>query len=270
MTQQPWSNNQLKRLSRSIRDGTAEPNGVPSYAEVMLWYNDVAVDVLTRIREMDWSPLLGARPIELGSRAKTLDTLRQKLVRDQNTPLPSVQDVAGIRFEAEMSLDEQDAVAGAVAGMFNHGTDVIRDLRLEPHSGYRAVHVWLRLPVRVEVQIRTHMQGEWANTYEAAADVIGRDIRYGQMPTRGTERDVVEALRNISVATIADAERERNGLERELLRLRELGIGGVPIFDRQVEDRLRSQRADRLTSDQQIRDQLRRIHDQFRTMQRRA
>lgn len=123
------------------------------YDDVMLWYNDVAAEVQRFVEALDWQPLLGERTFEVTSRSKTLDTLRQKLRRDRSTPLPSVQDVAGVRFEAEMSLDEQDAIAQAIAGMYGQQPSSLKDLRSNPHSGYRAVHVWLRLPVRVEVQV---------------------------------------------------------------------------------------------------------------------
>ena len=200
----PLVNNQLKNLSRHIRDGTVPPDSLPSYSDVMLWYNDVAAECQQDISNLDWTPLLPGRAIEVTSRSKTIDTLRQKLRRDPNTPLPFVQDVAGVRFEGEMSLDEQDAVAGAIAGLYEHDADCVKDLRLTPHSGYRAVHVWLRLPVRVEVQVRTHMQSAWANAYEAAADALGREIRYGQLPTDELAREVVEGLQNISIEGIGD------------------------------------------------------------------
>jgi len=262
----PWTTGRLKRLSRHIRDGTSAPTDVPDYREVMVWYNDIAAQVQRDITRLDWVPLLNGRPIEVTSRAKTIDTLRQKLLRDRSTPLPSVQDVAGVRFEAEMSLDEQDAVAQAIAGFYAQPNGCIKDLRQEPHSGYRAVHVWLRLPVRVEVQVRTHLQGAWANAYEAAADTIGREIRYGVLPKDPAERQIVEGLQEVSVVHIAEAERARNTLALDLLRLEELTRTG---FRREV----RRQRAmvdrawDNLLKDEsEVKRQLALIHDQFRAI----
>lgn len=207
----PWTTNELKRLGRHIRDETPPADNHPTYAEVMVWYNDVAADVQKRITSLNWPPLLLDRPWEVTSRAKTIDTLRDKLRRDRSTPLPSVQDFAGVRFEAEMSLDEQDAVVTAICGMFDHDEDsCVKDLRADPHSGYRAVHIWLRLPVRVEVQVRTHLQGEWANTYEYAADLMGREIRYNYLPDDPVERNVVKGLHDLSTQRIARIEEDRN------------------------------------------------------------
>lgn len=233
----------------------------------MLWYNELAADVQQRIAGLDWSPLLGTAPIEITSRPKTLDTLTQKLLRDPATPLPSVQDVAGVRFEAEMSLDQQDAVASAIAGMFDQHSDAVKDLRPRPHSGYRAVHVWLRLPARVEVQVRTHLQGAWANAYEAAADVIGRDIRYGFVPDSVPERDVVITLQSLSV-TIAQFESTRNAKQRRLLELREQEIADAPLYRRQVEVRLEEEWTAQREAELEFLAQLREVSDQFRSIRR--
>lgn len=103
-----WSKSQLRRLGDSIRDGETAPGNCPSYVEVITWYDDLAVTVQDAIRGLDWASLLVGRPAPVfSSRAKTIDTLRDKLRRDRATPLGNVQDVAGVRFECEMTLEEQ-------------------------------------------------------------------------------------------------------------------------------------------------------------------
>ncbi|MFD4111635.1 hypothetical protein ACFWWU_36590 [Streptomyces sp. NPDC058650] len=222
----PWSGAQLKKLGRHIRDGSDAPPTLPAYSDVMMWYNDVAAEVQNAITNIEWWPLLEERSFEVTSRPKTIDTLRQKLARDHSTPLPSIQDIAGVRFEAEMCLDEQDAVAVAIAGLFGHDEGAIKDLRNDAHSGYRAVHVWLRLPARVEVQIRTHLQGTWANMYESAADHYGRDIRYEWLPEDAEERRMVVALREMSTSRIAQMESDRNESKQLHMMADENGIAG--------------------------------------------
>jgi ppGpp synthetase/RelA/SpoT-type nucleotidyltranferase len=190
------------------------PDGLPGYSEVMLWYTDMAAVVQQKIASQDWAEILPGRSIEVTSRPKTIDTLRQKLVRDHNTPLPNIQDVAGVRFEAEMSLDEQDLVVSKIVDLFDHDPATsIHDLRENPHSGYRAVHIWLRfdgsveqLHGPVEVQVRTHLQGQWANMYESAADLLGRGIRYEEMPEDPAIARSVEALKSISIDQIVELE----------------------------------------------------------------
>lgn len=207
----PWPRKRLQRLGEAVRDDLNEPVGGPSYDEVLLWNNDIAVAVGKRIREVSWTRVLGGRKPEVTSRAKTIDTLRQKLKRDRTTPLQNVQDVAGVRFEAEMSLSEQDDVVTSICREFQvEPRAVVKDLRLDAHSGYRAVHLWLRLPARVEVQVRTHLQGRWANMYEAAADFYGREIRYGALPPNRESEATVKSLQNLSVDVIASIERDRD------------------------------------------------------------
>lgn len=236
MLRWPWTKAQLRRLSHHIRDDAPLQDGDPSYSDVMLWYNDLAAQIQREVSSLDWAPLLRERPFEVTSRPKTLDTLRDKLRRDRETPLLSVQDIAGVRFEAEMSLDEQDAVVNAICGLYGHdlGTSV-RDMRARPHSGYRGVHIWLRLPARVEVQVRTHLQGHWANTYELAADIYGRHIRYDRLPDDPVERAVVEGLQEISTQRVSAIERDRNeisNLETQLEDFRRHGGEGPPLWFR--------------------------------------
>lgn len=202
----PWTTSDLRKLGRCIRDGVPPPEGLPRYSDVMLWYNELAAFVQKRIASHDWSGVLSG-PIEVTSRPKTLDTLREKLQRDQSTPLQNIQDVAGVRFEAEMTLGQQDLVVAQIVDLFAHDPKIaVHDLRDSPHSGYRAVHIWLKLDGRVEVQVRTHLQGEWANMYESAADRMGRGIRYDQAPTDAAFSKLVDMLRNYSIVDIAEYE----------------------------------------------------------------
>ena len=206
----PWGTKQLRRLGEALRDGREPPAGSPPYRDVTMWFTDLAATVQSQISDLDWHRILGDTAFDITSRSKTIDTLRQKLQRDRHTPLPSIQDIAGVRFEADMSISVQDEVARKIAELFGHDPDdrrVVKDLRTTPHSGYRAVHVWLKLPDgRVEVQIRTALQGAWANVYERAADVFGREIRYGQLPRDQAQRQYVQTLIALSEHQVANFE----------------------------------------------------------------
>lgn len=215
MPRWPWTNSQLKKLTDHVREGTEPEAGLPPYNEVMSFYDDLAAQVQQDIRNLDLAPLLGDVPTEVTSRAKTIDTLRKKLQMYPDQRINTVQDVAGVRFEAEMSTDQQDGVVTAICGLYEDEQVVVKDMRTESHSGYRAVHIWLRLPAKVEIQVRTHLQGLWANAYESAADLLGRGIRYGQMPETDEERRVVTGLQAISTEQIPMLE-EMRALEGQL------------------------------------------------------
>ena len=207
MQDRPWGTRALRRLGESIRDGVS--TDTPRYDEVMAWYNDLAIDIQTRLAGMDVTTILDA-PLEISSRPKTIDTLREKLLRDRATPLPMVQDIAGVRVEAEMSLTQQDRLVHLISQTLAEFDPRIRDLRATPHSGYRAVHVWIRAyGGPAEIQVRTHWQGAWANVYEAAGDRFGRSIRYGALPDDPSAAEVVKVLQEISLDRIAPFEERR-------------------------------------------------------------
>jgi ppGpp synthetase/RelA/SpoT-type nucleotidyltranferase len=212
----PWSKNKLKKLGKCIRDSQNPPPGVPGYDDVMLWYAELAAFVTEYMVACDWTSLLVDRPPEIVSRVKTIDTLRDKLRRDPSFPLPEIQDVVGVRFEADMSLIEQDAVVQAIVGYFADigGDPKVTDYRESGgHSGYRAVHVVIQLTGKVEIQVRTHTQGRWANTYEAMADVYGRAIRYDQLPEDPRIRDKVLQFQDVSLLYVKKQEEMRAKLE---------------------------------------------------------
>lgn len=114
-----WTVGKLKRLGNALRDGAEPSSGLPDYDEVMLFYNEVAVQVEEEIDRQDWGPVLGELRPRVTSRAKSIDTLREKLQRIKTYQLPNIQDIAGVRFEADMSLDQQNRVAKQIAALLN-------------------------------------------------------------------------------------------------------------------------------------------------------
>jgi ppGpp synthetase/RelA/SpoT-type nucleotidyltranferase len=202
----PWSGSQLKKLGLCLRDELTPPAGLPEYSEVMLWFNELAVAVANQIEQMAWSTLLPGKTLEVTSRPKTVDTLTQKLRRERHLQLPSIQDIAGVRVDVEMTLADQDRAVEAICTEFAGAVIGVRDLRSDSHSGYRAVHIWLKHGGRVEIQVRTHLQSEWANMYERAADLWGRGIRYDELPEDPTVRDAVIQLQRLSMVRVAEIE----------------------------------------------------------------
>jgi len=209
-----WSGKQLKRLGQAIVDPESVTGSHPPYHEVMEWHADLADEVSSQIADRSWASLSGS--MDVSSRAKTIDTLREKLMRETHLNLNQVQDLAGVRVDFEGNLEEQTAFAEELAAYFGgEPRALVKDIRQEPHSGYRAVHLWLRLPAgRVEVQLRTRYQSAWANLYERLGDLLGRHIRYGD-PGSGVEREVVEGMQRQS-SLLQDAEEKH----LEILKLR--------------------------------------------------
>ena len=214
MEPRPWSGETLKKLSRHIRDGTEPPSSLPAYDDVMVWYDELVNHVLGRLEALAWTNWFGDRYRPPIGRAKTIQTLREKLNRMPSTHLPSIQDIAGVRLQMSMSLLEQDAVATFLCKHFAQDPAIaIEDLRDGSHAGYRAVHVLLNLKDlrgRVEIQIRTELQGEWANLYEELGDVLGREIRYEQLSSSDERRAVIDRMQGLSLGQITELEAAMN------------------------------------------------------------
>ncbi len=206
----PWSNKALGRLGDALRDGVDPPSNCPSYADVMLWHSDLAAEVEEQIQNGSWAVVaeleataarrIGAE-LRVSSRAKTADTLIDKLCRRPNQQLNTVQDLAGVRIDADLVLGEQTELAAEIALHFGANETDIHDLRSGEHAGYRGVHVWLKLPAgRVEVQFRTLLQSLWANLFEKIADDYGREIRYGEpLKEPPPDTDLAEVQRLVDV-----------------------------------------------------------------------
>lgn len=129
---------------------------------------------------------------DITARVKTRSTLLEKLVRERSR-LSRVQDIAGMRIVCGATLLEQDGLTAAVASQFP-GARVV-DRRAVPMHGYRAVHVVIQVSgCWIEVQLRTLLQHAWAEVFERAADIIGRRIRYGELPPGDGAKPVVDIL----------------------------------------------------------------------------
>lgn len=209
----PWSKKALRRTGKALVQGADRPRNTPSFEEVALWYGEVQGFVQQTLLALELGRhLTASEPPVVTARVKTDDTLRDKLIREPTFPLPAVQDIAGIRFEADMDLTEQDIIARSI---YDHFVSIdwnaeIKDHRDPPGYGnYRAVHLRLERPedgARAEVQIRTSLQSLWANIYERLGDRLGRKIRYGELPEDEADRMMVVSWQEISIATIATLE----------------------------------------------------------------
>lgn len=208
-----WSKRQLGRLGRALVEDSTPPENCPTYDDVIIWHHELAATIAEEIACHDWTSCTGI-DLEVSSRGKTIDTLIQKLRRSPTISLDQVQDLAGVRVDALMTLRQQTALAHELAEHFDVQERGHRDLRTNPHSGYRAYHLWLRLPAgRAEIQIRTEGQSAWANTYERMGDAFGRGIRYGELPENEDALRIVEAMHSMS-ELLTRIESERDELSR--------------------------------------------------------
>jgi ppGpp synthetase/RelA/SpoT-type nucleotidyltranferase len=196
----PISKSQIDRLGQRLIAGESPADeDLALLEDVLIAY----AGVVSQARQiLDVLENDGFRDVSITGRAKTTQTTLEKLVRNRSR-LSSIEDLAGVRIVADITLSEQDALAERVCELFG-GTDSCRliDRRADPRSGYRAVHVVAKLDgMPLEIQVRTRCQDAWANFYEATADAFGRGIRYGE-PARRTSDAELDAMITRLVAWI--------------------------------------------------------------------
>jgi len=77
----------------------------------MNWHSELCSQVADEIGGREWASYRG--DFDVAARAKTIDTLRDKLIRQPNLHLNQVQDLAGVRIDLDCNLDQRTARQGA-------------------------------------------------------------------------------------------------------------------------------------------------------------
>ena len=139
------------------------------YDEFRAGFAEPLNDVLLSLTE-----LAGDRPV--ASRLKRFETTVEKLRRHKSR-LSRIEDIAGCRVVLPTTHEKHELLA-----LVTRRWEVVRtrDYQAEPRGGYRALHVVVRSRDHpVEVQLRTELEEQWANTTEALADMVDPELKYG-------------------------------------------------------------------------------------------
>lgn len=234
----PYTKTRINKIGEAFITNPDNSHATIELNNVMLCYTEVAGRLKAHIEGV-----LELFPEQLPSlsvteRVKTRDTLLSKMKKTKLT-LTNVQDVVGLRVEADVTTSQQFEIAQFLKSAFiSHSPEIKNYLDGSGHSGYRAIHIWLNVGLKVEIQIRTTLQGKWANLYEVAADVIGREIRYDWFPEDPTEREVVKALQDLSLNNVTHVENFEENILSKRLRISEMELRGETV---KFPTRLRSQ-----------------------------
>lgn len=189
------SKSQVDKLGERLRNTESIASDDLEFLQAICLEYDPALREAHRVLQQ-----LGLDPT---GRLKTHNTIIEKLKRE-STRLSEIQDLAGLRVVKEMSLTEQDILRESVLRVWPEAK--VRDRRIKPSHGYRAVHIVLNIDdYPVELQIRTGLQHMWAEVFEKTADEWGRQVRYGHPPNEpaksaifGTRAEIVEFLHSCS------------------------------------------------------------------------
>lgn len=204
LAEQPewWSGNTVKRLGKSLAAGSPLPENSEM---IMNWYHNLAIQTARAAEEFARGLFeLDQSPTYLNSsfRLKSTATIADKINRT-NVQLSTMWDFAGARLTANVLHDDLRRLSKQLREHLEaHGfkTDE-KDYIDDPQRGYRALHVLITGSAgNVELQLRTLLQSEWANTFEKLADITGRKIRYDEsfQPTDPNLAKIAENLYLIS------------------------------------------------------------------------
>lgn len=179
---------ELNALGRRLAAGDPSREDLDAFQA----YRRTFREVLDLVEAELWNLAPGVHALQIGARRKAASSVIPKLRRKPDVRLAEMQDIAGARIVVP-SLVEVDAVHSQIdAGQVEWVSDY-RERAVK--YGYRALHVVLQ-PIAgklVELQIRTQVQNEWANTSEFLAHRFGLPVKSGRGP-----KFVHEALQELS------------------------------------------------------------------------
>ncbi|MGH2764696.1 MAG: hypothetical protein ACRDKA_02105 [Actinomycetota bacterium] len=229
------SKSQIDKLGKRLSGSeAASEEDLRALEQVRLAHEPVLQEVVAELRSLG---------LAVSARLKTTGTIIDKL--KQRTALSRMQDIAGCRIVASLTLEEQDNLVSRILRRFP-GSKVV-DRRRDPSHGYRAVHIVVtRDGHHVEIQVRTELQNRWAQLFERLADSWGRQIRYGGLPDDPDEfvlealprREVVRMVLELS-EVIRDIEVRRDRVETLMASLAasDAPPPGTPEFDQHEAER---------------------------------
>src|SRR5579862_1419176 len=187
----PPTPSQVKRAGDRIRRAV-ERGEAPTAADLRLldvyraWHSPIHYQLQLRVGSAiadagESFDMAGVTVV--GRPLKTPEAIIAKLVRERGR-LNRIQDIAGARIVVP-NLEAQEAVLRVVLDEFLDGeATIVKDARAEGDElGYRGVHVVVLIEGRyAEIQIRTGLQGLWAQIVERLDEDQGTDLKHGSGP----------------------------------------------------------------------------------------
>jgi len=209
------SKTQVDRAGETIRSfQSAKPRELEDAIRVASAYRAGFADPLKKVTvglrqfvERESSEII------VGQRLKRLPAMGRKLGQQRTMRLSQMEDVGGCRAILPGGHKE---IAGVLRRIRRNWQVVnLDDYIVRPKStGYRAIHVVvLRDKHRIEIQLRTPGQHEWAEAVERLAARTGYGLKYGQGPP-----DLLSYF-ELAAWAIDHQERELPGVDEDFMRV---------------------------------------------------
>jgi hypothetical protein len=140
------------------------------------------------------SSLLAEKGIAIAfssQRLKRMTSIKEKLIRTTGMGLGGVQDIGGGRFvfeDMDSLLRAKDCITSAIFPDFTLDHDLYDYISKPKESGYRSIHFVYKYSkpesdldgMRVELQIRTKLQHDWATAVETAELISNSSLKASQ------------------------------------------------------------------------------------------
>ena len=169
---------QINRAGRRLRKAeTPDEADRQIYDEFRATFAEPLAEVVEALRGV-----AGGAPVTY--RLKRFETTVEKL-RRLTSDLARLEDIAGCRVVVPTMREQRELLA-----RIRQEFDVVRerDYQAEPRGGYRALHAVVRVSDKlVEVQLRTELEEQWANTVERLAEGLDSEIKYSGGPPAVSE-----------------------------------------------------------------------------------
>lgn len=176
-----YTRNEIDKAGRIITSSTFD---LFDYAEAVVKIDDwrkLHLPVVELLSD-NISKLLAGNGIHVAfssQRLKRMTSIKEKLMRLSTMGLGGVQDIGGARFvfdDMESLLKAKDCIAKVIFPNFSLDHDLYDYINQPKESGYRSMHFVYRYSkpesewdgMRVELQIRTRLQHDWATAVETA------------------------------------------------------------------------------------------------------
>lgn len=195
-----YSKGQINAAGRLLAQPTAKVIGpaqlkiYPDLAHATLVLNNFRASHLYPINTFQATLRLRLKKLDkkalVGQRLKRLPSILSKLLRNPEMQMARMQDIGGLRAVLANVAKARQLEEQYRAGGLQHELASSKDYIAEPKpDGYRSIHLVFKYRnagapkydgLRIELQIRTKLQHEWATAVETASTFLGQALKAGQ------------------------------------------------------------------------------------------
>jgi ppGpp synthetase/RelA/SpoT-type nucleotidyltranferase len=182
-----FSNKQINKAGKALAEADITSEEYGKALEIVNEWRSEHRFALEQFRELLMDR---ARAIDINfvfaSRLKKIDSIKDKLRREENMQLSKMQDIGGCRLIFSRIEDVYEMVEALTSMETKHILKRQTDYIEKPkNSGYRGVHLVFEYHnggtvaenVKIEIQVRTYLEHIWATSVESASIIAEAPLK---------------------------------------------------------------------------------------------